>query len=984
MVIGLNNIYAIAKKEFVGFFSSLTAFIFFGAFLAVTLFVFFWADPFFARNIADVRPMFEWMPLLLIFLVPALTMKMWAEERRSGTLELLMTSPISNVELVLGKFLACLALVALALALTFPLPITVGMFAGDLDWGPVGAGYVASIFLAAAYVAIGLYISAKTDNQIVSLIISCVVCGLFLIVGSDVLTSFFSSNISEVLQLLGSGARFQSISRGIIDFRDLYYYLSVAGVFLCLNVLGLERLRWASNKMNSKHFSRLLVALLCLGNLAVANLWLQEITWARVDVTEGQIYSISDATRGYLSKLQEPMIIRGYFSKRTHPLLAPLVPRLRDFLKEYAIAGKGKVHVEFVDPLENPDLEKEANEKYGIKPVVFQTANKYQNAISNSYFDVLVKYGDQFEKLGFRDLVEAKSQREGNLQVDLKNPEYDITSAIKKVMYAYQAGGNPFSGLSQPVEFTAYISPDGTLPKQLVALRRDLNNCLDDLKKEANGKLTVNFVDPLADGGKVAKQIESDYGFRPMVTNLINGSPFWFYMTMKSGDQVVSVPIPERLNKEGLAADLKSGLKRFTKGFLKTIGVYVPPVPRRLAPGQQRGNGLQDFNILLNKLGSAYSVRTLTLADGQVPPDIDLLIVVEPTSFDSKRVFAVDQFLMKGGTVMVATNPYTISVQDGLGIRMAHTGLDEWLKHNGINIETSLVLDAQNFGLPLPVRRKVGSAVVQETQLAPYPFFVDVRRDGMSSAEQITASLDQVNVDWASPISVDQKCNAGRHVIKILQSSPHSWTSSALDIVPNYGRNRLGFDEHGDLGRKLLAVAVEGRFESFFKGKDNPLLSEPAATDGANKNGADTPNTGNSANDQTITSVIEKSADSARLFVFSSPTFLSDRMQFLAMQTLGADYTKPADLILDAVDWSLQDRELLSIRGRGHYARPLRPLTPAGRMMLEYGNYALALAGLLVVWLVRRSAIAAAQRRYRRLLASLESARPVVEQGVQG
>ncbi|MEE8292498.1 MAG: ABC transporter permease, partial [Candidatus Tectomicrobia bacterium] len=113
----MNNMLRIARKEFAGFFFSPIAFIFLGAFLAVTLFVFFWVETFFARNIADVRPLFEWMPLLLIFLVAAVTMRMWSEERRSGTLEFLLTVPVKSYHMVLGKFMACLGLVAVALLL---------------------------------------------------------------------------------------------------------------------------------------------------------------------------------------------------------------------------------------------------------------------------------------------------------------------------------------------------------------------------------------------------------------------------------------------------------------------------------------------------------------------------------------------------------------------------------------------------------------------------------------------------------------------------------------------------------------------------------------------------------------------------------------------------------------------------------------------------------------------------------------------------
>src|SRR5690606_27606551 len=138
--------------------------------------------------LADVRPLFEWLPLLLIFLVSAVTMRMWAEERRAGTLEVLLTLPVRTRDLVLGKFLAGVTLTALALALTLPLPLVVGTL-GPLDPGPVIGGYVGALLLGALYVAIGLCVSSRTDNQVVSLMTTLVLGGLAYVVGSDALTA---------------------------------------------------------------------------------------------------------------------------------------------------------------------------------------------------------------------------------------------------------------------------------------------------------------------------------------------------------------------------------------------------------------------------------------------------------------------------------------------------------------------------------------------------------------------------------------------------------------------------------------------------------------------------------------------------------------------------------------------------------------------------------------------------------------------------
>ena len=273
----MRDVLAVARKELAGFFTAPVAWLFLGAFLVATLFVFFWVETFFARNIADVRPLFEWLPLLLIFLIAALTMRAWSEERRMGTLESLLTSPVAPWQLVLGKFLAVMVLVAIALLLTLPLPVTVAVL-GPLDWGPVAGGYLAALCLAAAYTAIGLFVSSRNDSQIVSLIVTVALCGVFYLIGAEPVTALAGNRLGELLRLLGTGARFQSITRGVIDLRDLYYYLSLTGTFLALNVYGLERLRWsaAPGRRRGHRAWQAATALLVL-NLLAGNLWLQQI-----------------------------------------------------------------------------------------------------------------------------------------------------------------------------------------------------------------------------------------------------------------------------------------------------------------------------------------------------------------------------------------------------------------------------------------------------------------------------------------------------------------------------------------------------------------------------------------------------------------------------------------------------------------------------------------------------------------------------------
>ena len=407
----MKKVLSITGKELKLYFGSPMAFIFAGVFLVLTLFVFFWVDSFFARGIADVRALFAWMPLLMIILVSALTMHQWSREEESGNLQVLLTMPVRLMELVAGKFLSALALVALALALTLFLPITVASL-GNLDWGPVIGGYLAALLLASSYIAIGLFVSSRTDNQLVALIGTAVICGLFQAVGSPVITDLFGATMGDLLRQFGTGSRFESIERGVIDFRDLVYYLSLTVLFLALNILSLDSKRWSAAAHLRSHRMNGRIGLILIGaNLLALNLLIAPVRAARLDLTQFSEYSLSDVTKNLLADLGEPLLIRGYFSEESHPSLAPLVPRIKDTLREYQLAAEGNLELEFVDPLTSPELEREANQIYGIRPSPLQVTDRGGVSLVNVYFDVLIAYGDQTATLSFFDLIEVVDSR---------------------------------------------------------------------------------------------------------------------------------------------------------------------------------------------------------------------------------------------------------------------------------------------------------------------------------------------------------------------------------------------------------------------------------------------------------------------------------------------------------------------------------------------------------------------------------------------
>lgn len=941
------QILRVAAKEFAAFFASPAAWLFLAAFLGVLLFVFFWVETFFARNIADVRPLFDWMPLLLVFLVAALTMRAWSEERRAGTLEMLLTLPVRPLSLVLGKALAAWGLVALALVLTLPLPVTVSLL-GPLDWGPVIGGYLAALLLALAYIAMGLWVSARTDNPIVSLIGTVALAGGFWLLGSNALTELFGNQAGEWLALLGTGSRFDSITRGVIDLRDLYYYLGLAGVFLALNVLSLERLRWAADGNRTVHRRWLWLTVLLVANLLAGNLWLEKLSGARLDLTRGHIYTLSDTTRQYLAGLREPLTIRAYFSAHTHPLLAPLVPQLRDLLKEYQLASHGKVRLQIVDPQTDPEAERQAGEEFGVKPVPFQVASKYSASVVNSYFDIVVQYGDQFEKLGFKDLIEVKLRGTEDIDVRLKNPEYDITRTIKKVLYAYQAGGNLFAGLDGPVIFHGYISEGNgrPLPPTVKQLNDALRGAVAAIKAKAGDHFEVDIRDPSAGDGSLGRELAEKYGIRPLMLGLDGLDKFYFHILLEYDGRTELIPTPESVDQAGFQQAIEAGIKRFGGGLLHTVALYAP---KEISP---LGIPRDGYKQLVERLSQNAAVKRVDLKNGQVPSQADLLVVVDPKGFDGKQRFAVDQFLMRGGSVIVAASPFAVDLsgKGSITARPEATGLKDWLKGYGVTLQPRLVMDPDNTPFPIPVERRIGGYVIQEVRSLPYPFFPDLREDGMTS-NGITAGLGQLTVSWPSPLVVDQAKEQGRQVARLLWSSPDSWLLDGSDIQPDFQRYpKTGFAPGDERASRTLGVMLTGRFDSAFAGQPSPLLKQAADKPAAGKDGKP------EEQQPVVSGVIDRSPPSSRLVVIGSGTLLSDAVLELAAQATRTRYDKPLQLMENLVDWSLEDRGLLALRGRGQYSRMLAPMDTEEQMFWEYLNYGLVLAGLALVALWRRLA----------------------------
>jgi ABC-2 type transport system permease protein len=240
----VKHVWTITKRELRGYFTTPVAYVFIVIFLMLSGVFTFYMGGFYDRDQADLRPFFMWHPYLYLFLVPAISMRLWSEERKTGSIELLMTLPVTIPQAVLGKFLAAWLFCGITLALTFPVWLTVA-YLGDPDHGTILAGYLGSLLMAGGFLSIGAAVSALTKNQVIAFVISIVICLMFLLAQFPMVLNFFRlwapDVVVEQVTQFSFQAHFSAIMRGVIDLRDVIFFATLIAFFLFANGLILDQ-----------------------------------------------------------------------------------------------------------------------------------------------------------------------------------------------------------------------------------------------------------------------------------------------------------------------------------------------------------------------------------------------------------------------------------------------------------------------------------------------------------------------------------------------------------------------------------------------------------------------------------------------------------------------------------------------------------------------------------------------------------------------
>ncbi len=692
-------------------------------------------------------------------------------------------------------------------------------------------------------------------------------------------------------------------------------------------------------------------------NLVALNYLIAGFSSARLDLTEEGTFSVSSATRRILDSLDEDLVVNAYFSKRTHPKLAPLIPQIMDLLDEYRAVSGGHVLIERIDPGEDEEAEKEAAERYGVRSTPFQFTSKYEAGIVNAYFALVLRYGDQYVRYGFQDLIDVEAAPDGDIDVTLRNLEYDLTRAIKKVVYGFQNSGEIFSRIDGEVVLSAIISPD-SLPEVFSETPDVLRAAASELEAAGGDKFRFEEFDPTV-GEEALAEVESRFGRVPaMSLGLFGGDPFYLYGLLQVGGQVEQIRLTEEsVTAASIRETVELSLKRHTPGFLKTVGI-VTPDPPAIPPEIRMQMNLPpqkppEFEELQRFLGQDYNIRKVTLSSSPVPTDVDVLLVLKPQNLADEQVYSLDQYLMRGGRIVLCTGNFAPDFgANGLQATPVDSGLTGWLAHFGLTVEKTLVLDDRNQALPIPEVRYTALGAMRTWTMAPYPYLVRVQDDGFVNRD-VTASLDSVGVYWASPITIAAELPAGLEVLPILKSSSRSWTDDDLSKVGfvDYLVPEEGTEPHN------LAITLSGRFESYFAGKPIPG-SEPAETEFAAESGADL--------EPEATRVTLEHSPETRLVVVGDDAFLSD----MVARSLGSDggfFVENLRFVENLIDWVSLDNEMLEIRSTGVRSRRLEPTQRRAEITLEAASYVFPLILLILLGVFLRRRRARAVERFARL-----------------
>lgn len=487
----MRSFLALVRKDIKGYFDQPTGYILIVVFLALLSWSFFRSA--FITSEASLRPLFTVdfavenpsIPWLLALLVPAATMRLLAEEQRDGTLEILLTQPIHGWVILLSKFTAGLIFVVIAILSTLGIPLSL-MTAGNLDWGAILAQYVGSVFLAASFVAIGLFTSSLTRNQIVSFILGLFVTLVLMLIGLDAIGVTLPAQLATLLQSLSPVTHFSSIARGVIDLRDVLYFIALVSTFLSATFLTV-RGRTLSHRTIQYRNLQLGTAALIVLSLLVG--WFGASVQGRLDLTADKIFTLSRGTEQILTGLDDLLTIELYESKEP-PVQVGIVARdINDFLDDLANNSDGSVKLVHRFPDSDEDAARKA-QLARVPPVQFNVQTPNGLEIKNGFLGMTMTYADRREVIPFIRSLDGFEYRVATLAFNMLQRDVERKTIAFLSGHGEKTLGDNFNGMA------------GLLTQQYN---------LTELSSDEETPLDLSGVDVLIVAGPTQRMTEQEY-----------------------------------------------------------------------------------------------------------------------------------------------------------------------------------------------------------------------------------------------------------------------------------------------------------------------------------------------------------------------------------------------------------------------------------------------------------------------------------------
>jgi ABC-type uncharacterized transport system involved in gliding motility auxiliary subunit len=481
----MRRIWTIASRELRALFDLPTGYVLLIVFLAINAFLFFRQA--YLSNTASLRPMLDLLPWEFLFFVPAVTMRTLAEDIRGGQIEVVLAQPVSELELLLGKYLGSVLFLWIALALTFAIPL--GLSAGaDVPWGTIIGQYVGSALLAAGLAGIGVWASSLTRSQITAFIVATGLMFVLVLVGLDPLLVGLPPGLGALAARIGVLSHFESLGRGVIDLRDVIYFVSLAGIFLSLAYAALLGRKLAPGAGARR--LRLGVGMLA-ASLVVINL-LGSYIGGRLDLTPGNAYTLSPATARIVRSLDDIVTVKLFASKELPTEVALMKRDVDDLLRDLRSAGRGQVRIVERDPTDDEAARGEA-ESFGIQPVQFNVIGQAELQVKQGYLGLAVQHGGETEAIPFvqrtddleyrlastiRQLSRDKKPAIGFV-TDARGPGVSFQQMQEQLRHSYDVREIELSDSTQPgpdvVALVLAGTPDSLPPDQLRRLETFLN-----------------------------------------------------------------------------------------------------------------------------------------------------------------------------------------------------------------------------------------------------------------------------------------------------------------------------------------------------------------------------------------------------------------------------------------------------------------------------------------------------------------------------